>query len=308
MLTITVIVPGSAAGLFQLALEPFCVAVTTQAIWPDWRVVGYAEEEPDRAALDDAVAVAAAGAEIAPPEATVAPLPETDWLAENRKSFPPVSIARFHIHRTHHDRPLPSGRVAIKLDASIAFGSGTHASTQGCLLALDALARRGRPRRILDLGTGSGILAVAAAKLWPRARIVATDIEEGSMRMTRENAIANAVAARITLARGPGLRPVRRGDRFDLVLANIPLRVLAPMAPALAQRVSPGGCVVLSGLLRHDEAEAVSIDRAQGLVLMARYPLGEWVTLMMRRPGGRPLTARSRRRDLRHGAVGLASR
>lgn len=288
MLTITVIVPSPAAGLFQLALEPFCVAVTTHEVGAHWRVVGYAESEPDRDALDDALAVAAAGSGTVPPEAEIAPLPETDWLAENRKSFPPVSIARFHIHRTHHDRPAADGRIAIKLDASIAFGSGTHASTQGCLLALDRLARRAPPscrgpRRILDLGTGSGILAVAAAKLWPRARILATDIEEGSMRMTGENAHANGVAARITLARGSGLRPVRRGRRFDLVLANIQLRALAPMAPALAQRLRRGGCVVLSGLLRHDEAEAVSVYRAQGLVLIARFPLGDWVTLMMRR-------------------------
>ena len=247
MHTITVIVPGPAAGLFQLALEPFCVAVTTQAIWPQWRVVGYIADEPDRALIDDAVAVAAAGAGISPPETEIAPLPDTDWLAENRRSFPPVSVARFHIHRTHHDRPPPSGRIAIRLDASIAFGSGTHASTQGCLLALDTLARRIRPRRILDLGTGSGILAVAAAKLWPRARILATDIEAGAMRMTRENAAANAVSARIALVQGPGLRPVRRGKRFDLVLANIQLRALAPMAPALAQRLRRGGCVVLSG-------------------------------------------------------------
>jgi len=280
MLTITVLVPGPAAGLFQLALEPFCVAVAAEEAGAAWRVTGYTEEAPEPAALDQALAVAAAGAGIASPLPTVAPLPETDWLAENRKSFPPVTVGRFYIHRSHHDRPPAGGRVAIRLDASLAFGSGTHASTQGCLLALDALARCARPRRILDVGTGSGILAVAAAKLWP-ARILATDIDAASIRMTRENARANGVGARIALAQGPGVRPVPRGRRFDLVLANIQVRPLAAMAPALARRIRPGGRVVLSGLLRADEAEALSAYRAQGLALARRFPLGDWVTLIM---------------------------
>src|SRR5687767_13725426 len=139
MWTVTVIVPGEAAGLFQLALEPLCVAVASEIAGTHWRVTGYGEEPPAMAALETALAVAAAGAGIAPPCPMLAPLPETDWLAENRRSFPPVRIARFYIHRSHHDRPPADGRVAIRLDASLAFGSGTHASTQGVLLALDAL-------------------------------------------------------------------------------------------------------------------------------------------------------------------------
>lgn len=285
MLTVIVVVPSEAAGLFQLALEPFCVAVTSEDVRPNWRVVGYAEDAPEPEALERALAVAAAGAGIAPPLPEVAPLPEIDWLAENRKSFPPVRIGRFYIHRTHHDRPPADGRVAIRLDASLAFGSGTHASTQGCLLALDALARHFRPRRILDLGTGSGILAVAAAKLWS-ARITATDIDVASVRMTRENAHANGVAARIALLQGPGTRPVKRGPRFDLVLANIQVRPLAAMAPAVARRIRPGGYVVLSGLLRGDEAEALAAYRAQGLALAARLPLGDWVTLVLKKRHG----------------------
>jgi ribosomal protein L11 methyltransferase len=286
MWTVSVIVPGEAAGLFQLALEPFCVAVAAEVQGPHWRVTGYREAPPDAAALETALAVAAAGAGIAPPLPRLAQLPETDWLAENRKSFPPVRIARFYIHRSHHDRPPADGRVAIRLDASLAFGSGTHASTQGVLLALDALARRcarrAGPKRILDLGTGSGILAIAAAKLWP-ARIVATDIDPASVRMTTENAAANGVAGRIAAHVGPGLRAAPRQGRYDLVLANIQVRPLAAMAPAIRRQMAPGARVILSGLLRADEAVAVAAYRAQGLVLVARYPLGEWVTLALRR-------------------------
>lgn len=284
MWTITVVVPGEAAGLFQLALEPHCVAVAAEITGPHWRVTGYGETPPDMAALDAALAVAAAGAGIAPPRPMLADLPETDWLAENRKSFPPVRLARFYIHRTHHDRPPADGRIAIRLDASLAFGSGTHASTQGVLLALDGLARRRHFRRILDLGTGSGILAIAAAKLWP-ARVVATDIDPASVRMTCENAAANGVSARITAYVGPGLRAVPRRARFDLVLANIQVRPLAGLAPAIRRRIGPGARVILSGLLRADEGEAWAAYRAQGLALEARIPLGEWVTLLLRRPG-----------------------
>ncbi|MCW5770818.1 MAG: 50S ribosomal protein L11 methyltransferase [Rhodospirillaceae bacterium] len=282
MWTVTVIVPAPAAPLFQLALEPFCLAVAAEVQGPHWRVMGYAEDLPEATALETALAVAAAGAGIAPPPAQVAPLPETDWLAENRRSFPPVSIGRFYIHRSHHDRPPVDGRIAIRLDASLAFGSGTHASTQGCLLALDRLARWLWPRRILDLGTGSGILAVAAAKLWP-AHIVATDIDPAAVRMTLENAAANGVKTRIEAHAGGGLRAVPPAARFDLVLANIQVRPLTSFAPALARRIRRGGYVVLSGLLRADEAEALAAYRAQHLTLAMRFPLGEWVTLVLRR-------------------------
>jgi len=288
MWTITVVVPGEAAGLFQLALEPLCAAVAAEVTGAHWRVIGYGESPPDLGALETALALAAAGAGIAPPRPMLAKLPDTDWLAENRKAFPPVRVARFYIHRTHHDRPPADGRIAIRLDASLAFGSGTHASTQGVLLALDALARRAAFRRILDVGTGSGILAIAAAKLWP-ARVVATDIDLAAVRMTQSNAAANGVAARITASLGAGVRAaprpnLGRGGRFDLVLANIQVRPLAALAPAIRRRTAPGARVVLSGLLRADEAEALAAYRAQGLVLETRYPIGDWVTLVTRRP------------------------
>jgi ribosomal protein L11 methyltransferase len=270
MWTVSVVVPGEAAGLFQLALEPLCVAVAAEIHGQHWRVTGYTEAPPDAAALEAALSVAAAGAGIGPPPPMLAELPETDWLAENRRSFPPVRVARFYIHRTHHDRPPGDGRIAIRLDASLAFGSGTHASTQGVLVALDALARRRRFRRILDLGSGSGILAI--------------DIDLASVRMTRENAAANGVAARVAAHVGSGLRAAPRRARFDLVLANIQVRPLASLARAIRRRIGPGARVVLSGLLRTDEPEALAAYRAQGLVLEARYPLGDWVTLQLARP------------------------
>ncbi len=283
MWTVSIVVPGEAAGLFQLALEPLCVAVAAEIHGAQWRVTGYGETPPDAAALETALAVAAAGAGIVVPRPMLAKLPETDWLAENRRSFPPVRVARFYIHRSHHDRPPADGRVAIRLDASLAFGSGTHASTQGVLLALDGLARRTRMKRVLDLGSGSGILAIAAAKLWP-ARIVATDIDAVSARVTALNAAANGVAARIAARAGPGLSAAPRRGRFHLVLANIQVRPLAALAPAIRRRIGPGARVVLSGLLRADETEAAVAYRTQGLVLEMRYPVGDWVTLVMRRP------------------------
>jgi ribosomal protein L11 methyltransferase len=282
MWTIAVRVPAACAPLFQSALEPFCVAVAAEADGDHWRVTGYADRPPSQASLAAALAIAAAASGIAPPNPLVAQLAERDWLAENRRSFPALSVGRFYVYRSHHARPPADGRVAIRLDAGVAFGSGTHASTQGCLLALDRLARKTRPRAILDLGTGSGILAIAAAKAWP-ARVLATDIDAAAVRVATLNAAANGVAGRIEARAGAGFAPVAKHRRFDLILANIHLGPLAAMAAQVAAHVAWGGRAVLSGLLRADEAEAAAIYRAQRLTLEARFSVGDWVTLILRR-------------------------
>jgi ribosomal protein L11 methyltransferase len=283
MYALTLRVPPAARALFLDALEAAAVAVAADEIegGAAWRVVAYYEDAPEEAGVQAAIAGAAAAAGIAAPPASVEALPDKDWLAENRRDFPELRLARYHIRRAHHAPPPADGRVALKLEASLAFGSGTHASTQGCLLALDRLARGLRPRRILDLGCGSGILAVAAAKTWP-VPVTASDIDANAIRLTRENARANAVAAAIRTGLGPGLRPVARRGRFDLILANILAKPLGAMAPALRAHLAPGGTAVLSGLLASDESYALARYRAQGLALRHRVPMGEWVTLVVR--------------------------
>ncbi len=291
--TVAVSVPPDAALLFQLALERHCAAVAAAESERGraWRVTGYCDAVPDRAAIELALAVAAAGAGIAAPPAAFAKLAERDWLAENHRAFPPVSVARYRILRPHHRAPASfDGHVPIRLEASLAFGSGTHPSTQNCLLVLDDLARRRAPRLILDLGSGSGILAIAAAKTWP-ARIIATDVDAVATALTRHNAALNGVAHRVTSVTGPGFAGVpRRHRRFDLIVANILAGTLGTLAPSVAQRLAPGGAAVLSGLLRRDESEIVAIYRAQGLVLRSRIAHGEWLTVELERPAAKPRT------------------
>ncbi len=283
MWSVTLSVPRDAALLFQLALEPHCDAVAADETGSGqvWRVVGYCAAEPERPAIEIALSVAAAAAGIALPHAAVAPVPDVDWVAESRKGSPPVRVGRFCVYRGHDAPPPRDGRVALRIDASLAFGSGIHASTQGCLVALDRLGRRRRPRRVLDIGCGSGILAMAAARTWP-ARIVATDIDPVAARFAAVNAAANGLASRIEVGAGPGLRGVPcRARRFDLILGNIVVQPLAAMAPGLMRRLARGGCIVLSGLTRSDEAAALAAYGAQGGALIDRVRLGDWTTLVL---------------------------
>ncbi len=217
-----------------------------------------------------------------------------DWLEATRRSFPARRIARFWVHGSHVDTPPPADSVPLLIDAGTAFGSGEHGSTIGCLRAIDTLARRCRFRRVLDMGCGSAILAIAALKCWPAARAAAIDVDPGSVATARDNAERNGVAARLTAAVGDGYMDLRRAGRFDLVVANILAGPLMDMAPELARCLGPGGHAVLAGLLA-PQAEAVMLaHRRQGLRLMARVLVGPWATLILVKPRG-PVRRRNRR-------------
>ena len=178
----------------------------------------------------------------------VAPVAAADWLARTAEGFPAQPIGRFWVHGSHIAGPPPAGTLPIRLDAGLAFGSGEHASTQGCLLALERLASRRRFRRILDLGCGSGILAIAAARLWP-ARVIAADNDPVAVGVARANALSNGVGHRIRALASEGYRNplVRAGGPYELIVANIladPLCELARATAAIWRRAaswcSPG--------------------------------------------------------------------
>ena len=212
--------------------------------------------------------------------AAIEPVGPADWAAQSRASFPPVSVGRFTIVDAHDDPPR--GRLVISVAAGPAFGSGRHETTQGCLLALDWLARRRRVRLALDIGTGSGILAVTAAKLWP-ARIVAFDNDPMAVLAARETAGRNALSRRVTVMQGAGFRtrPGTRLGRADLICANIRATPIAGLAPAFARHLQPGGVVVLSGLLATEEPLVLAAFRAVRLRLRRRMRLGDWSTLIL---------------------------
>jgi ribosomal protein L11 methyltransferase len=211
-----------------------------------------------------------------------------DWIAASLAGLPPVLAGRFVVHGAHDRARVPANRIGIEIEAALAFGTGHHGTTRGCLLALDALAKRCKPRHVLDLGTGSGVLAIAAAKML-RRRVLASDIDRRAVRISRTNAANNHVAALVESVHAAGLTSPRIARRapFDLVLANILLGPLQRLAAPLSLKLAPGARVVLSGLLPAHANAALSAYRAQGLALERRILLDGWVTLVLARPAGR---------------------
>jgi len=207
-------------------------------------------------------------------------IPERDWLAENRRAFPPQRIGRFLIHGSHWRERPPAGTVAVEIDAANAFGTGEHPSTRGCLAAFDRLVRRRRFRRLRDIGTGSGILAIAAAKRLRRT-VTASDVDPVSVGVARHHVRRNGLARLVRTECAAGA--ARYGAGYDLVFANILARPLTLMARDLARIMAPGGVAILSGLLRRQEAGVLAAYRSQRLALDFRIVFDGWSTLALRK-------------------------
>lgn len=300
---IELVVPAAALPVFQGVLDRHADAVSMFEARSDgsiWRIAGYAAAEPDRAAIEAAAALAAGAAQIGFPAIRIEALADRDWLAENRNDIKPVNAGRFHVHPTDRPARAGRGRIAIALDAGPAFGSGSHETTRGCLLALDRLAGRKRfqPRRLLDLGCGSGILALAMAKLWG-VPVAAVDHDPVAVETARANAERNGVGGLVRARRGDALKPatLRGSGPFDLVAANIVANPLIEIAAAVSGALAPGGFVILSGILRDQERAVRGAYRAAGLEATGSVRLGEWPTLILRRPSRQ----RSPKRDLNDG-------
>jgi ribosomal protein L11 methyltransferase len=262
-----------------------------------WRVEGFAREKPARAPLLARLALAWLGIAGAVPEPCWEKLPRQDWLGINQASFPPLRAGRFFIHGSHFHGRVPTGCIALEIDAATAFGTGEHATTRGCLRALDGMVPGAGVPRILDMGTGTGILALAAAKRW-RRRVVARDIDPEAVRVAAHNARRNGVAALIDVSRSGGYRErglVRR-QPYDLILANILARPLERMARDLGRALAPGGVAVLSGLLASQENGVLAAHRRARLHLKQRIVIDGWSTLVIGR--GRSPSYRSVRKHV----------
>jgi ribosomal protein L11 methyltransferase len=256
----------------------------------EWRVEAYRQSPLPNAELGAQLALAAAVAGGTLAEFGEESLPARDWLAENRLSFPPLRVGRFFVYGSHHQGKVPAGAIGIAVDATTAFGTGEHPSTRGCLLALEHLARRRRVRRALDIGTGTGILSIAAAKLLHR-NVLAGDIDPRAVCVARHNAVRNGVTRLVQIRSASGYRDravVR--SRYDLILSNILARPLAVMAADLARRLAPDGRAVLSGLLRRQEPIVLAPHRSCGIVLDHRLVIDGWSTLVMRHRNGSEMT------------------
>ncbi|MBE89539.1 MAG: 50S ribosomal protein L11 methyltransferase [Rhodospirillaceae bacterium] len=280
-------VPRHAVEKLVTAVDPFgvtlsCFEIEGQDIWV---IETYCEGPPDKAALEASVAVASVSAGITEPKILCELLPDNDWLAENRRSFKPIQVDRYFIHPTHFEGTVPANTKAICLDAATAFGSGAHETTQGCLHMLARLQRWSRPQRVLDLGCGSGILSIAAAKTW-NCRIVAVDIDPEAVRVCRENLKSNGISASVSVLESDGVSAgkIGRGRPFDLVLANILAEPLIKLAPILTSQIARPGCIVLSGLLAHQRFPVAATYLRQGLLPVTYKRIGDWPTLLLRKP------------------------
>jgi len=284
-----VTVPKSAVLAVEGIFEGIALAVTSfgDDDTPEipWRVEGYCDYEPDREAITAGLAYAAAATGITTPALTIEFLTPRDWLAENLAGFEPLRIARFFIYPSHYDGPIPAAAIPFCIDAGTAFGSGTHPTTGTCLKALSALAKSTPVNQALDLGCGSGILSFAIASLWP-AHVLAVDIDPEAVRVTRRNIRDNKLRGRIEAQQSVGYQSdaVRRRQPFDLIVANVLARPLIGMSRATAQALTPGGKVVLSGLLERDVRWVTARHRAQGLVFERQWLQDGWATLVMRKP------------------------
>ena len=279
---------SSARALTELLGEVFDPAESAVAAFEaedgrSWLLEAYFASEPDPAAIRE-LARPLVGDDA--DHAAFSVLPRTDWVKASLDGLRPVRAGRFLVHGSHDRDAVRPSDLAIEIDAALAFGTGHHGTTRGCLLALAAELKRRRPARVLDVGTGTGILAFAAARALRRT-IVAGDLDPEAIRVAHGNARLNGVAPHLRFYTGSGTRHAlaERAGRFDLVFANILARPLRRLAPALKRVLAPGGTLVLSGLLERDVPGILSAYAAQGLRLRRRTVLEGWATLRLTRSG-----------------------
>ncbi|MHA1597700.1 MAG: 50S ribosomal protein L11 methyltransferase [Alphaproteobacteria bacterium] len=281
---------ADSVNAFEDALSPFCEAVSWFATDSegDWRIEGFSEHRPDDADLAAAMAAVADGFSLPVPEVTVIPVKPRDWVAESLALFPPTDAGRYFIHGTHYQASPPTGRIDICLNPGRAFGSGDHATTRGCLLALDGLARAHNFTRPLDMGCGSGILAIAMARTWKR-RVQAVDVDLKAVVVAKQNVRRNRVArfVRPLLGNGFRARAVGANGPYDLIVSNILANPLCRMAVDVARHLRSasdgGGFVVLAGFYKKDAGRVYAAYRRQGLRLVRGYDIGDWRTLVLER-------------------------
>ncbi len=244
-----------------------------------WEVGGYFLERPDEVGL----ALLAAAHEAKP--FAVSKVEDRDWVAQVRRELTPVEAGRFWVYGGHDAHLLPSNRIGLEIEAAMAFGTGHHGTTQGCLTALDKLIRQGlRARNVADIGAGTGVLAMAAAKSFP-ARVLASDIDPIAASTARANMRANTLGNRVVCLTAVGFRhpAIRRAAPFDLIMANILANPLRRLAPDMARHSEPGAKVILSGILNRQAQGVISVYEGNGFALSDRLVIGEWTTLTLTR-------------------------
>jgi ribosomal protein L11 methyltransferase len=259
-----------------------------------WDITVHFAEPPDQGAIRELVGLAA-GEEIAQ-AVSFDTVEAKDWVKATLEGLVPVRAGRFIVHGRHDRARIPPNKLGIEIEAALAFGTGHHGTTRGCLLLLDSVLKAHRPRRVLDLGTGTGVLAIAAAKAL-RRKVLASDIDSLSVRIAIENARLNGASDLVEMIRAGGFSApaFRRRGPFDLVLANILANPLRQMATPMSAHLAPGALIILSGLLPVQAGAVIADYRARGLVLKRHIQLEGWSSLLMGTGGLKPIREASAR-------------
>ncbi len=246
-----------------------------------WDVTVHFAESPDQGLLRELLGHAV-GPDVA---ATMAfdTIEAKDWVKASLEDLVPVPAGRFIVHGQHDRQRIPPNKLGIEIEAALAFGTGHHGTTRGCLLLLDHVLKSRTPRRVLDLGTGTGVLAIAAAKA-RHGKVLASDIDPPSVRVAEENAWLNGSGHLVDAIRATGFAAPQFAAEgpFNLVLANILANPLRQLAGPMARHLAPGGHVILSGLLTHQAPAVIAAYRARGLVPLRHLRIEGWSSLLLR--------------------------
>jgi len=263
---------ADAAAAFELTGEAQAVLINEELFTDAATVEALYIDAPDAALLTRVI-----GREV-----TVEALPDQDWIRTSQQGLPPVRAGRFFVYGAHDAGTVPPGVIPLKIEAGLAFGTGHHETTALCLEALSDLAKRRRFSNVLDLGCGTGLLAIGAAKLWKRT-VLASDIDPVAVEVTRENAISNGEAPLIRAVTADGLisPALSEAAPYDLLIANILAGPLTFLAPFIARSVVQGSVILLSGLLNNQENLVLSFYRPHGFVLQKTYRQGPWSALVL---------------------------
>ncbi len=275
-----------ARAVADIIVETFDPAETAACVFEDektgdWTAEVFFQEPPDegevRALVESVIDAETAKA------ISFSSIEERDWVENALAGLAPVRAGRILVHGAHDRARLSANDVGVEIEAALAFGTGHHGTTLGCLLALDEVLKRRRSRHALDVGTGTGVLAIACARLL-RQPVACGDIDAVSVATARANAVANGVGPYVRPLLATGVRhDALRGRRFDLIFANILAKPLRLLAPSLARVASPDAELILSGLLARDVAGVLTAYRAQGFRLRKRRDIDGWATLMLSR-------------------------
>ena len=244
-----------------------------------WEVGGYFEDAPDQTALS--VLAVAMGAK----PFVVSELPETDWVAHVRRELAPVVAGRFFVYGSHDADKVPEHCEPLLIEAAMAFGTGHHGTTLGCLRALDRLAHDGfHGQNVVDIGCGTAVLAMAAARIWPE-NVLASDIDEVAVEVAAANVTANGLEGRVHCVEAAGFDhpDLASAAPFDLVFANILKGPLVALAPDMAQTMQPGGYAILSGILNEQADDVIAVYAGSGINLIHRESIVDWTTLTLRK-------------------------